>query len=336
VSGSIWGGIRSLRHDPPASASGNGDNRHPRLTTFQAAIEQCEQFIKAASTADYATRPVHLFYAMSQGSRAVVAASPRLAANDWHVYGHGLSAWTQPKRLPEVTVHAYGNGLFQAMATALGFQPLVPDEKITLGELWPLIPESINRPLDPKETLSAIMFEPGVWPQHHLQYGASIHWIRHSVPEAYGQDKEALARHFGRYPALKDLSWKAALDVPWRTHEFAADLDIHFDMIDGEKPPLIQPGNRLVAQYGGGSRGRWQFLTPALGSMTGPLHPVLAWWAVLLALSSLARYEPANWAKIIDVNKTSYATAIEYILDDAIVRIPEMLLNMLSNIDDPG
>ncbi len=35
-------------------------------------------------------------------------------------------------------------------------------------------------------------------------------------------------------------------------------------------------------------------VTPAIGSMKTGLHPLLALWAVLLALSSLARYEPAG------------------------------------------
>ena len=43
---------------------------------FRASLEQCEQFLAAAEGAGYATRPVHLFYALSQGSRALVAASP--------------------------------------------------------------------------------------------------------------------------------------------------------------------------------------------------------------------------------------------------------------------
>jgi hypothetical protein len=57
---------------------------------------------------------------------------------------------------------------------------------------------------------------------------------------------------------------------------------------------------------------------------------------VLLALSSLARYEPANWTMMIDINASPHATAVEHLLDDAVVRIPEMLLNILLNIDDPG
>jgi hypothetical protein len=131
MSTSTWRDLRSLRHDPPGFANGNG--RGTRRGTFQAALEQCEQFIKAAGGADYATRPLQLFYAMSQGTRAVVAASPRIGQN-WPVHGHGLSAATEALRLPDVEVYANGDGLFQALATALDFQPLAPQERVRLGD----------------------------------------------------------------------------------------------------------------------------------------------------------------------------------------------------------
>lgn len=332
MTASTWRDLRSLRHDPPGFANGNG--RGPRRATFQAALEQCEQFIRAAGGADYATRPLQLFYAMSQGTRAVVAASPRVGQN-WRVHGHGLSALTDEPALPEVKVFANGDGLFQALAAVLDFPPLVREERVRLGDLWPLVPESIEAPLDKDETLSAIMFWPGEWPQHQTLYGAQLAWIRSAVPRLYGQDKQAVARHFARYPALQGLSWSVAQNVAWNVHDFAAELDVHLELIDGKRPDIITPGSRLGARYCG-QVGKEVFITPAIGSMTGPLHPTLAWWAVLLALSSLARYEPANWAKMIDVNRSSHATAVEHLLDDAIVRIPQMLLTILTHIEDPG
>jgi hypothetical protein len=330
MSDSTWRDLRSLRHAPPGHAGGRG----PRRATFQAALEQCEQFIKAAGSADYATRALQLFYAMSQGTRAVVAASPRVG-QDWRVQGHGLSAITDRPTLPEVTVYANGNGLFQALATVLGFSPLIDRERVTLAELWPLIPESIEAPLSPEETLSAIMFWPGEWPQHDNLYTAELGWIRNAVPRRYGQDIAAIAAHFAQYPALQGLSWTVAQNVAWNTNGFATSLDVHFELVGGERPAALAPGSRLGARYCGQVSAEL-FITPAIGGMAGPLHPILAWSAVLLALSSLARYEPASWAKMIDVNASPHATAVEHLLDDAIVRIPKMLLSMLTHIDDPG
>jgi hypothetical protein len=60
--------LRALRHDPPGYAQ-----QGARRTTFQSALEQCEQFPTAARDAGYATRPVQMFYALSQAGRVIVA-----------------------------------------------------------------------------------------------------------------------------------------------------------------------------------------------------------------------------------------------------------------------
>ena len=57
--------LRALRYDPPGYAK-----QGARRTTFQSALEQCEQFLAAARDAGYATRPVQLFYGLSQAGRA--------------------------------------------------------------------------------------------------------------------------------------------------------------------------------------------------------------------------------------------------------------------------
>jgi hypothetical protein len=297
-------------------------------------MAQCEQFIKAASTADYATRPLQLFYAMSQGTRAVVAASPRVGQR-WQVQGHGLSTVTNEPTLPEVKVFANGDGLFQALAAVLDFPPLVEKERVRLADLWPLVPESIEAPLDIDETLSAILLWPGEWPQHNSLYSVELGWIRNAVPRLYGQDMQAVERHFAHYPALRGLSWTVAQNLAWRDNGYTTGLDVHFEMTNGDRPAVISSGSRLGARYCGQVSAE-VVITPSLGTMNGPLHPILAWWAVLLALSSLARYEPASWAKTIDVNASSHATAVEHLLDEAILRIPRMLLSMLTHIDDPG
>jgi hypothetical protein len=86
---------------------------------FRAALEQCEQFLAAAEGAGYATRPVHLFYALSQGSRALVAASPRIGNQQWQVTGHGLSMVSAATSVSDVTVKAARDGLFQAVAVSV-------------------------------------------------------------------------------------------------------------------------------------------------------------------------------------------------------------------------
>jgi hypothetical protein len=108
---------------------------------FQSSLEQCEQFLDAADDTGYATRPVQLFYALSQASRAIVAASPRVDNQAWKVSGHGLTAGTGAATAADVTVRATRTGLFPAVASAIGAEVLVPDEPAALREVWPLLPE---------------------------------------------------------------------------------------------------------------------------------------------------------------------------------------------------
>lgn len=56
-----------------------------------------------------------------------------------------------------------------------------------------------------------------------------------------------------------------------------------------------------------------------------PLHPLLAWWAVLFGLSMLARYEPARWTEDLDVDKSALAVPLETVLDAALEACPELI-----------
>ncbi|MGB8198103.1 MAG: hypothetical protein WCF33_00135 [Pseudonocardiaceae bacterium] len=93
--------LRALRHDPPGHAK-----QGARRAMFQSALEQCEQFLGAANDTGYATRPVQLFYALSQAGRAIVAASPRVGNQAWRASGHGLTADTNAAVAADVIVTA--------------------------------------------------------------------------------------------------------------------------------------------------------------------------------------------------------------------------------------
>jgi hypothetical protein len=64
------------------------------------------------------------------------------------------------------------------------------------------------------------------------------------------------------------------------------------------------------------------YLMPAVGGNDRPLHPLLTCWAILFALSMLARYQPAEWVKHIDVDESRFAVGIEAPLTDALITVP--------------
>jgi hypothetical protein len=63
---------------------------------------------------------------------------------------------------------------------------------------------------------------------------------------------------------------------------------------------------------------------PDLDRCGRPADPFLLWWAVLYVLSRLARYEPRVWDRIISVGQSANTVAVEYLLDEAQVAIPEL------------
>jgi hypothetical protein len=67
------------------------------------------------------------------------------------------------------------------------------------------------------------------------------------------------------------------------------------------------------------------FALPKLGRGPAP-HPLMLWWALLLALSSLVRYHPGQWTGALGLDSSKLAVHLEHLLEVASVRVPERLL----------
>jgi hypothetical protein len=62
------------------------------------------------------------------------------------------------------------------------------------------------------------------------------------------------------------------------------------------------------------------------GSCSPPLHPLLSWWALLFALSMLARYESASWIGHLDIDASPDAIKLRTALDLALDTCPQLVL----------
>jgi hypothetical protein len=71
------------------------------------------------------------------------------------------------------------------------------------------------------------------------------------------------------------------------------------------------------------------WLRPAVGSQKDYLKPLCAWWVLLFGLSMVARYEPALWADALSINESDLAADLEALLDDAMLAIPQLVLEAL-------
>jgi hypothetical protein len=74
------------------------------------------------------------------------------------------------------------------------------------------------------------------------------------------------------------------------------------------------------------------FIQPSVGGGPAP-SPLMLWWALLLSLSSLARYYPAVWVRTIDLDQSVLASPLRQVLDVAADRVPARVLDALRNHD---
>ncbi|MFD6769878.1 YaaC family protein [Micromonospora chalcea] len=326
-----WQMLRSLRHEPPGWAK-----RGARKVMFGAALEQSEQLFSAARSVTPAASPLLLFYGLSQAGRAVAAAAAgRENADRWRLSGHGITnsnaAGIQPSSLATLTVQNQGSGSFTQLADILGAASL--PTPVAIGDIWCLLPESAYFPL------------PGMGsarPRHlqHRSHGirderkllASIHvptemLERPGSPDpldaiwGFEQPRAAVKEHLAQFPSLKgfDFTTPEGQRIEIRGHN-ATTTEI---VIQWEKPAGRSDQDELLRHCVGYRSAHLTF--PIIGTDERSPHPFLLWWAILFALSKLARYEPSMWANTISVNLSPAAAAIEHILRESIYVLPELI-----------
>ena len=71
------------------------------------------------------------------------------------------------------------------------------------------------------------------------------------------------------------------------------------------------------------------YFFPSIAADKRSIHPLMAWWAVLFALSTLARYHPAEWAVHIDVDRSRHAVLLENLLKQAMEIVPFLILEAI-------
>ena len=320
-----WRELRGLRADPPGYAKSGG-----RRSTFQASLEQSEQFMAAAAGADYATRPVQLFYGLSQAGRALIAASPRIGNQAWDVHGHGMSVVPSGPLAADATVKAASSGLFVSVAQALGVDAPAPEEPITVAELWPLILYSAFMPLTTDAPFPLMLFTPYGGTQATLSW-APEHIGSECAGDVLGESRLKVLAYLKRYPSLQGVQLTGNYNDPPPVSKsdgpgYQINIEFPQEPATGDSAGL---GARMAFQI---EDRDFFVVTPTVGSMTTPLHPLLAWWGVLLALSSLARYEPARWSKMIDVDSSFEANAIESLLDRAVDAVPALVGYLMTTL----
>jgi hypothetical protein len=329
-----WQMLRSLRHDPPGAAQ-EGE----RKVVFGAALEQAEQLFTAARTVTPATSPLLLFYGLSQAGRAVAAAAVgEENAVQWQLRGHGITnehpSGLKPATFSSLKVKNSGRGAFTQISDILKAASL--PSGVPLGDLWCLLPESTGFPLPGMGIARPISigFAGTNRAPDQPDFVATVPIPRRVLnltdvgldPSGVGVDwerKQAAVRDYlAQFPSLTGRwDFPNGDGQPISVSSYSpTDTQINIRL---RKPTFLWQEEALLRLT---TRYRSAYLAfPVIGDDSRPAHPFLLWWAVLFTLSKYARYEPSTWASLTSINSSSAAAAIEHLLRESMIVLPELI-----------
>jgi hypothetical protein len=364
VTSHVWQDIRALR----AAPTGLAQSDKGRRAVFAAALGQAEELAVAAAAVSYAARPLPMFYALSQAGRAISAAhtqdryeisghgldfTQRGKALEKTLFGIVAPPEARSektcKHCGEVTSPA-GNPprqAFQVVTEATGSPQLAGPAE--LGALWAANPDlrAVGTPEGMGEWLRSVDGIVEVRPNPNLAISREDDTVfMVGLPAGSGREvSEALKA----YPSLA-----GAVPLASGPHGLfrAGPDDVVFEMVgdDGESRIVVSKPGRTGYLTPGERRAHIEsmfsivevnerlplkptpslvgFAQPPVGSGLSP-SPLMLWWALLLGMSSLARYYPAAWTEAINLDGSRLAVPLQQVLDVAATRVPARILAAL-------
>jgi YaaC-like protein len=325
----VWRHLRSLRHDPPGYAA-SGERRR----VFASALEQAEELFTAGADIPYASRPILLFYGLSQAGRAIAAASTSATGNDWRLIGHGITVRNlgQGAPLAELMAIDAGIGSFTQLAPLLRSGSL--PNGATTGELWATVPDLPGTPIaaqgkEYKNVLQLVEVGSGGGPETDGRSGMITAWIAGLPGRFVGTGNQAeIASYLAAYPTLAGSGPPKGSGTA--TEEAGGTARVY--RVWWGTPASTGIDSFVTASTWPYRGDEERYVYPVLGGSNVPLNPLLAWWAILFVLSMLARYEPASWAKFLDVDSSSDAVRLEAILNEALDTCPQLILHAIRGV----
>jgi len=342
--GDLWGDLRAMRSNPAGYAATDDARR----AVFLAALEQSEQLLRSARGLGYATRPLNLFYGLSQAGRAISAAwcPPEQGAHQsWRLSSHGIKARALTGEMEAITV--VGDHMskklhkdsprptFSGVAAALGSDTMT--QPTSLLDLWACLPEAIGRPArgDDGRFGPVQIQQPSFLPQDaETTVGAVAAWTHNWPVDQLHQWERAGWETFNSRVHAAVLAHYPTMSAPatntiasqWPTQWLGRRGSVRLTWSLGENMTMLEADWGLTLQQLPYRDEHWAFPAPH-GQQ---LQPLVIWWAVLFALSMLARYESERWLSVVDVNSSVWATPLEHLLDQALDAVPEVIAQALT------
>jgi YaaC-like Protein len=338
--------IRATRASPPGYAFDDEERRH----VYGAALAQFDELISAASAVGPASRPLPLFYALSQAGRAISAAH---LGEPWRLRWHGLNSHELDlpptevmvkRRLPQDEAGTFLDS-FSGVAAATGSEAF--EKAVTLGELWRslpeafgLLPSSDERRPTPLALVSEEIHDPNLPAVMRMQLDP-----RHvyAVVVGFQGSGEELETHLAKhYPTAAGavLYRTAGSDRVRADHTgygsgFLFSWQVDSSDAGGQASALSRVApvsgtpvpERMFGIRASSPAFEPRWLRPGVGGVA--LSPLLTWWALLFGLSILARYEPASWVTALDYDASPLAAPLGRLLEIGLERVPELVFAAL-------
>lgn len=327
-----WERLRGSRWNPPGRA-GSGSRRR----TYASALEQAEQMFRAAASVGPSTRPLQAFYGLSQAGRAFAAAAWRFKGEGWRLAAHGIKASGFDKAIADIEIRTDppgSHGSFVRLSELLD-SPLWEKTPIRLEDLWDTLPANLEHPLTDRERRTPL------YADHHSIHGEDHPLLSVPVCDLPARvvdagSRGALDDFLAAYPKLADYESYPRRTMPpdgppnfTRYTSGGGELQMHWRMPNGSAPAVerlacLRSKTRPYAGH--------LYFFPAIAPLSKELHPLMAWWTVLYALSMLARYEPARWAEHISVDGSRHAVPIERLLECALTHLPVLIADTIDEV----
>jgi hypothetical protein len=330
-----WQMLRSLRHEPPGRAS-RGDRRF----TFDAALEQAEQFLAAAGGVGIATRPVLAFYGLRQAGAAIASAAVAADQKSWRLTGHGIKVVNlsdaRTGSVSGLLVQDNGMGSFTQMAGLLDSASL--PGPIRLSELTNLLPDTHQFSLADTTDFHplAVDLPTNLVLGSHLTVQLFPVPLRLAMSQGgigaesdWRSERSRIEGYLAHYPTLSGWTFLTPIGQPVGIQQVSSDscvLPIQLPRSGDDRPPSLDVADR-TNRY---SRRRLAF--PSIGGSSRAFHPFLAWWAVTYALSMVSRYDPKAWAARTSISNSGDAARLEHLLEQALVVLPELIYDTIRQV----
>lgn len=320
-----WEYLQRIRSKPPAAAS-EGD----RSQTFQAALGQFEALFTAATQVSNESRPILLFYGVSQAVRAIAAAAPALRNEQYLLRGHGqtVSNLTHAD-VRAVTCQLGKNGALPTLMGLLGMERW--QSPVGLGQLWAAVPGL--DPLREDDTAPVAVeaeFQYDSTPGSLLVKEVIARWIpMRTFNVDMADDRAVLHEALSMYPTLSgtaDPEPRQHVPARWSTPQLVGRAERHISI--SRSVPTRPDRADYCSQVVMGDK----WLVPGLGGTSSVPEHLLLWWSLLHALSMRARYEPRGWRHDLDIDLSPSAVSLDKAMNQALRLAPELIASAIRKV----